>query len=103
MNQHKKELPSHNTKKSDPIQAPNEPIRPTTLEEAQLGGGGEEFDPSPLGDEVGTNSTEPGGGGGEEAEADGDGARPDRLLRSAMTTTTKDSFLRQLSLLPLMK
>lgn len=69
----------------------------TTIEEAALGGG--VCSAEGVGD--GVFSTDPsvgagdGGGGGEVVE--------ERLVLSAITTTSNFSFLRQLSLSPLMK
>lgn len=87
---------------------PTEPMKPTTLEEAAFGGGGEELGSSSAGAGAGAGvaSADSGGGGGEEAaEGEGGGLEEEelRLVRSAMTTITTDSFLMQLASTPLMK
>lgn len=80
-------------------------MKPTTCEEAPLGGGGE-------GGEVdGETSICPRGGGEEAAEVDGgrelgEGEGAIKLVlpfRPAMTTTISFSSFLQLSLFPLMK
>lgn len=79
-------------------------MKPTTCEEAPLGGGGE-------GGEVDGETSICPLGGGEEAvevnggrEGEGDGAsKLVRPFRPAMTTTISFSSFLQLSLFPLMK
>lgn len=77
-----------------------EPVNPMRAEHGPLLGGGGLV--SLVGAGLGFISTVPAGGDGDSSpEGAGDGAF--LLLRSARTTTTSFSFLRQLSLTPLMK